>query len=73
VSYALGRLRAGVTGFFRFWYDFIVGDSVLLAVGGALVLLLGYLGVQAGIDKAAEVMLPLVAIGAVAVSLPRRR
>ena len=62
-----------VAGFFRFWYDFIVGDSVLLAVGGALVLAVGYLAVQAGLDVAAEIFLPLIAIGAVAVSLPRRR
>ena len=42
-----------VTGFFQFWYDFIVGDSVLLAIGGVLVLLLGYVAVQLGIDVAA--------------------
>ncbi|HEY7269711.1 MAG TPA: hypothetical protein VH951_07780 [Dehalococcoidia bacterium] len=62
-----------VTGFFQFWYDFIVGDSVLLAIGGVLVLLTGWLAVQGGIDVAAEIALPLIAIGAVAVSLPRRR
>ncbi len=62
-----------VTGFFQFWYDFIVGDSVLLAIGGAAVLILGYLMVQAGLDVVAEVLLPLIAIGAVAVSLPRKR
>ncbi len=62
-----------VTGFFQFWYDFIVGDSVLLAIGGAAVLILGYLMVQAGLDVLAEVLLPLIAIGAVAVSLPRKR
>jgi hypothetical protein len=62
-----------VTGFFQFWYDFIVGDSVLLAIGGAAVLILGYLMVQAGLDVMAEILLPLIAIGAVAVSLPRKR
>ena len=62
-----------VTGFFQFWYDFIVGDSVLLAIGGAAVLILGYLMVQANLDVMAEILLPLIAIGAVAVSLPRKR
>lgn len=28
-----------VTGFFRFWYDFIVGDSWQIAVGVVLVIL----------------------------------
>jgi uncharacterized membrane protein YjjP (DUF1212 family) len=62
-----------IAGFFQFWYDFIVGDSVLLAIGGAGVLILGYALVQANADLAAEVILPGIAIGAVAVSLPRKR
>jgi hypothetical protein len=62
-----------VAGFFQFWYDFIVGDSVLLAIGGVSVMVLGYLLVQAEADVAAEVLLPLIVIGAVAASLPRKR
>ncbi len=62
-----------VVGFFQFWYDFIVGDSYLLAVGGLLVLGLGYLLVEAGVDIAAEFVLPITAVGAITVSLPRRR
>ncbi len=62
-----------IAGFFRFWYDFIVGDSWVLALGGLAVLSFGYLMVEAGLDVAAEVTLPLIAIGAVAGSLPRRR
>ena len=62
-----------VSGFFQFWYDFIVGDSVLLAIGGVAVIVLGYLLVQAGATVAAEVLLPLIVIGAVAASLPRKR
>ena len=62
-----------VTGFFQFWYDFIVGDSVLLAIGGIAVIVLGYLLVQAGANVAAEALLPFIVIGAVAASLPRKR
>ena len=32
--------------FGRFWYDFIVGDSVLLAVGGVLTVLVAWAMVQ---------------------------
>jgi len=73
VTWVLNKAWSGVVGFARFWYDFIVGDSALLAVGGALVLTLGYALVHAGSDVAAEVALPLVAIGAVATSLPRKK
>lgn len=62
-----------VAGFVQFWYDFIVGDSVLLAIGGTSAILLGYLLVQADADTVAQVLLPLVVIGAVAASLPRKR
>jgi hypothetical protein len=62
-----------LTGFVRFWYDFIVGDSWLLAVGGATVLALGYLLVSAHADIVAEITLPLVAVGGIVVSLPRKR
>ena len=61
-----------VVGFFHFWYDFIVGDSVILAIGGLLVLALGYLLVEAGAQVPAEFVLPAVAAGAIVVSLPRR-
>jgi hypothetical protein len=73
MSFLLSRALAVIAGFARFWYDFIVGDSALLAVGGGLVLTMGYLLVHAGSDVAAEVALPLVAIGAVATSLPRKK
>ncbi len=61
-----------VVGFGRFWYDFIVGDSVVLAIGGLAVLLLGFLLVRASEDVLAEVLLPLVVIATVIASLPRR-
>jgi hypothetical protein len=61
------------TGFLRFWYDFIVGDSVILAIGGATVLIVAYVLVEAGATLAAEVALPLIAISSIVLSLPRRR
>ncbi len=37
----MSALKRFVRGFFRFWYDFIVGDDPKLALGVALVLGLG--------------------------------
>ena len=54
--------------FVAFWYDFIVGDDVTLAIGGVGVLVLGALLVRAGYSSAAEAALPLVVIATIAVS-----
>lgn len=62
-----------VVGFGRFWYDFIVGDSVVLALGGAATVVAGLLLVRSGAHLAAEVALPLMATGTLAASLPFRR
>jgi hypothetical protein len=62
-----------IVGFGQFWWDFIVGDSAVLAIGGVGVLLLAYLLVEAGSSTAAEVLMPLVVFGAVAASLPLRK
>lgn len=62
-----------VIGFGQFWYDFIVGDSVFLAVGGVVMLALGYALVQAGASDVAEVVLPLTVVGTLVVSLPLRK
>ena len=43
-----------VTGFARFWYDFIVGDSVVLAIGGAGALIVGALLVRADAAPASD-------------------
>ena len=60
-------------GFGRFWYDFIVGDSVVLAVGGVAVLGLGFLLAHIGDKTLAQVLLPLVVMGTVSASLAGRR
>ncbi len=59
-----------VVGFFEFWYDFIVGDSILLAIGGVLILALGYALVQAGSQGAAEVIMPAIAVVTIIISVP---
>ncbi len=56
-------------GFGRFWYDFIVGDSVALAVGGCAVIATGALLVWLGAASAAQVLLPLVVAITLATSL----
>lgn len=58
-----------VAGFGRFWWDFIVGDSIVLAIGGLGVLVLGALLVQSGQQRLAEVALPGVVVATLAGSL----
>jgi hypothetical protein len=58
-----------VVGFGQFWWDFIVGDSAALAVGGVAVLILGAGLVRIGYPIAAEVALPSVVIATLAGSL----
>ncbi len=58
--------------FGAFWWDFIVGDSIILAIGGAGVLVLGSLLVHAGYQGLAEVALPTVVVATLVGSLARR-
>jgi hypothetical protein len=58
-----------VKGFGYFWYDFLVGDSATLAIGGVCALLLSYLVVLAGAPAIAEVVLPIVVIATIVASL----
>ena len=58
-----------LSAFGRFWWDFIVGDSVTLAVGGATVLVLGALLVAAGADELVQIALPLAVAATLALSL----
>jgi hypothetical protein len=62
-----------IIGFGQFWWDFIVGDSIVLAIGGIGVLALGYLIVEAGNTTLPQFVLPIVAFGAIAASLPLRK
>jgi hypothetical protein len=64
-----------ITGFFAFWYDFIVGDAWEVAAGVVLTLLV--LGLLATTSAAAQqygaLLLPLVIVGVLAYSLWRVR
>jgi hypothetical protein len=62
-----------IKGFGEFWWDFIVGDSIVLAIGGIGVLAIGYLLVQAGSATLPQFIMPIVAFGAIAASLPLRK
>lgn len=58
-------------GFGRFWYDFIVGDSVTLAVGTTASVLAGAALAAWGPPLAGEVVLPGAIVAVLAVSLVR--
>jgi len=58
-----------VTGFAAFWWDFIVGDSIVLALGGVGVLVVGAVLVQMGHPMLAEFVLPVIVAGTLAASL----
>lgn len=58
-----------VINFGKFWYDFIVGDSAVLAIGGAAVLIAGAVLARNGASGVAEVALPTLVVGTLAFSL----
>jgi hypothetical protein len=60
-----------LTGFGRFWYDFIVGDSKVLAIGAPLVLALAYLAAHDGAPRLGELIIPIGIATTLAVSLLR--
>lgn len=60
-----------IVAFGRFWYDFIVGDSVELAIGGCAVIVLSALFVWLGFERGAEVVMPLLVAATLAISLRR--
>jgi hypothetical protein len=51
-----------VKAFFRFWYDFIIGDDWKIAAAVVTVLLAGALAVTAGAGTAV-LLAPLLAVG----------
>ena len=55
-----------VTGFFRFWYDFVVGDAWDIAAGIVVVIVIGALIAKADLLTEQELTL-LVGAGIVAV------
>lgn len=65
----IGFLKA----FGLFWYDFLVGDSIVLAIGGVLIVALGYLLVHLDIATVAQIVLPIAGILTLYISLPELR
>lgn len=61
-----------IVGFGAFWWDFIVGDSIVLALGGIGVLGLGALLVHGGYSGLAEIALPGIVVATLAGSLYSR-
>lgn len=58
-----------LVAFSRFWWDFVVGDSVTLAVGGIAVLCVGGLLAATGTGLTAQVVIPLPVVATLVVSL----
>jgi hypothetical protein len=58
-----------VTGFFRFWYDFVVGDDWTIAV--VVVIAVGITAALAQVTSAAWIVLPLAVAGVLAFSVWR--
>ncbi|MGE3074756.1 MAG: hypothetical protein AB7N24_01395 [Dehalococcoidia bacterium] len=61
-----------VIAFLAFWWDFIVGDSIVLAIGSVAALLGAAALAQNGYGIAAEILLPLAIVGTLAGALGRR-
>ena len=58
-----------IVAFGRFWYDFIVGDSIVLAIGGVGVIVLGAVLVEADAGTLADVLVPTAVVAALVLSL----
>jgi hypothetical protein len=61
-----------VRGFILFWWDFIVGDSVVLAVGTVATILLAFGLAHSAVSDAAQVVLPAAVLLTLTVALARR-
>jgi hypothetical protein len=57
--------------FGAFWYDFIVGDDWVLAVGVLAALALTAVAARSSFESLAWLLLPLLAAGVLAISLWR--
>lgn len=60
-----------ITGFAMFWWDFIVGDSIALAIGGVVVLLIAAGLVCADQQIIVQLAMPAIVVATLAVSLLR--
>jgi len=60
-----------VRGFGQFWWDFIIGDDPVLAVGVVLVLALARVANQSGLDSVAWVIGAIGVMAVLGISLLR--
>lgn len=60
-----------IWNFCLFWWDFIVGDSIALAVGGAAALIVAGVLAHNGASTAAEFVLPGAVLATLAAALMR--
>ncbi len=58
--------------FARFWYDFIVGDSILLAIGVLVAVVMTSGAEKQHVGMLAEALLPAAVVVTLLVSLPIR-
>ncbi len=59
-----------IAAFGAFWYDFLVGDSIVLAIGGVGTLVLGYLVARTAGDALPQVIVPAAVVVTLLASLP---
>ena len=61
-----------LNAFGRFWYDFIVGDSIVLAIGGPAALAAAYLLARSLDQVLLQLLLPMAVIVTLIASLTWR-
>ena len=52
-----------VSGFFRFWYDFVIGDDWTIAAGVAVAVVVTFVLAHSGFSAAWVVLPAMVAVG----------
>ncbi len=64
-----------LAAFGLFWYDFIVGDSIVLALGGVGVLALGFIAARVTMEAVPQFLVPAAVVLTLVASIPglRRR
>ena len=59
-----------LVAFGAFWYDFIVGDSIILAIGGVGVLVLGFIATRTTGEPLPQLLVPAAVVFTLVASLP---
>ena len=61
-----------IRAFGLFWWDFIVGDSIVLAAGSVVTIVVAFLLAHSGVSGGAQVVLPAAVLVTLAAALGRR-